>query len=366
MSHKIAIIFGARPNFMKVAPVYRELSKAGFKISLIHTGQHYDPLLSDVFFEDLSLPPADFHLDVGSAQIAVQLSEIIKKLSAILPRISPDLAIVAGDVTSTLAGALGAKLYGIPLAHIEAGLRSFDDSMPEEINRRLTDSISDLLFATENSGMINLRNENCRGKAVLVGNTMIDTLLSLVERSKLEFPRPSGKYAVATFHRPENVDRPDVLERIIFILDKIGEEMPVYFPVHPRTQKNIGSNTEIAKHIELSGTNRGLQFVEPMQYRAFLSLMSGASLVLTDSGGVQEETTVLGVPCLTLRENTERPVTVEFGTNRIVGTNPETVIPIAKRILDLGIEKKGIPPLWDGRASERIAGEIVAFFEEHK
>jgi UDP-N-acetylglucosamine 2-epimerase (non-hydrolysing) len=347
---------------MKAAPLYRELLKRGVKVTLVHTGQHYDPLLSDVFFDELGLPDPDFHLGVGSGLPAIQLSDTIRKLSTVLMVISPDIVVVVGDVTSTLASALAARLNGIKIAHVEAGLRSFDDGMPEEINRRLTDSISDLLFVTEQSGIVNLKNENNRGEIYLVGNTMIDTLLSTAEKAKEEFIAPKIPYALVTLHRPENVDNPGKLISILDLLATVGKKLPVVFPVHPRTQKRlaeIGSNIKIGEGF--NGIAKGLNFIEPLQYKSFLSAMASAKIVLTDSGGIQEETTVLGVPCLTLRENTERPITVEKGTNKIVGTDKEKVLNAVDEILNGKVFEKRIPPLWDGHAAERIAEQIAEF-----
>ena len=362
MSSKIAVIVGVRPNFMKAAPVLKELSRRGLQLFLIHTGQHYDQLLSKVFFKDLDIPEPDLHLEVKNDTRSGQLSEIIEKLSIILEECDPGLVIVFGDVTSTLGGALAARMSDFSLAHIEAGLRSFDNGMPEEINRRLTDAISDLLFVTEESGVENLNNESCRGRIFLVGNTMIDSLLATAERSCVEYPAPNWDYALATLHRPDNVDNLDILANLITALEEIGEELPVYFSVHPRTEKNLRIlYPDLVLQDEIDNSKRGLFYLTPRPYSEFLSLMKSSKMVLTDSGGIQEETTVLGVPCLTLRENTERPITIDIGTNILVGRDSKRIVLEAKKIMN-SVEIKGrIPPFWDGNAASRIADHIIEY-----
>ncbi len=370
MIRSVMLVAGARPNFMKLAPLYHALStrrasakEAGIdlRVAIVHTGQHYDPNMSDVFFRDLGIPPPDRHLDVGSASHAEQTARIMIAFEAVLLSDRPDLVVVVGDVNSTIACALTARKLGIRVAHVEAGLRSFDMTMPEEINRKLTDAISDLLFVTEESGVANLRKEGIAPEKVfLVGNVMIDTLRANLDRIAADDFRPleavrafrEGKraYGLLTLHRPSNVDRRETLAPIWEVLREIAREVPILFPVHPRTRAKIES-------FGLNGG--GITLVEPVGYLDMLYAVRGAAIVLTDSGGLQEETTALGIPCVTIRENTERPVTVERGTNYLAGTRPEGIRSAAREILS-GEGKRGqVPPLWDGCAASRIADIIL-------
>ena len=362
---KILSVVGARPNFMKIAPIAAEIQKfPSFEHCLVHSGQHYDELLSGNFFSDLGLPEPNVNLQVGSGSHAQQTAEIMKRLEPVLANFRPDLVLVVGDVNSTLASAITAAKMGIAVGHVEAGLRSFDRSMPEEINRKLVDSISDLLFVSERSGVDNLKAEGVDpAKIYFVGNVMIDTLLRhrpvaarspILDQLQLRESTRARPYAVLTLHRPSNVDHADVLREILAAVSEIAQEMPVLFPVHPRTRKNIadfGFNSMLARDGELG---HGIRALEPLGYLDFLALNDHARLVLTDSGGIQEETTALGVPCLTLRENTERPATTEYGTNQIVGTNRARILGAARSALGGPARSARIPPLWDGQASSRI------------
>ncbi len=371
---KIVSVVGARPNFMKVAPLVSELRNIpAVEHVVIHSGQHYDDQLSAAFFRDLALPEPDVNLQVGSGSHAWQTAEIMKRLEPVLLDAKPDLVVVVGDVNSTLAAAITAAKLGIRLAHVEAGLRSFDPTMPEEINRKLTDAISDLLFVTEESGVQNLRREGIPADRIhLMGNVMIDSLLrhrplaarsNILEELKLVEdgvgPRP---YALMTLHRPSNVDDPQVLGGILRAVATIAEELPVFFPVHPRTRERM--ETLGYKHYlnEEDSRHRGLVPFASLGYLEFLCLMDHARLVLTDSGGVQEETTALGVPCLTLRENTERPATVEQGTNQLVGSDPERLLEAARKVLAGQCPLGRRPPLWDGEAAPRIVKIILERF----
>jgi UDP-N-acetylglucosamine 2-epimerase (non-hydrolysing) len=351
---RITNIVGARPNFMKMAPLLREMRRyPEIQATLIHTGQHYDDAMAGQFFQDLELPPPDVSLEVGSGTHAYQTAEVMKRLEPVLVGQRPHVVVVVGDVNSTLAGAVTAVKLGIPVAHVEAGLRSFDRSMPEEINRLLTDAISEHLFVTEESGRENLLREGVdQGKIHMVGNVMIDSLdqsRHLWERSDVltRVGLTRGRYGVVTLHRPANVDDPATLRGLLKALGEISRQLPLLFPVHPRTRQRLEA--------EGLAEADGLRYVAPLGYLDFIGLVAGARLVLTDSGGLQEETTALGVPCLTLRDQTERPITVVEGTNRIVGTSPDRILVEASRILteqlSLSVAR---PALWDGRASERI------------
>ena len=362
----IAVVAGARPNFMKIAPIVRALrERAGaalqsgidLRVSIVHTGQHYDENMSEVFFRELEIPAPDRHLEVGSGSHAEQTARIMVAFEKYILQERPDWVVVVGDVNSTIGCALPAKKLGVKVAHVEAGLRSFDMSMPEEINRKLTDAISDLLFVTEESGVRNLRAEGVAPEKVfVVGNVMIDTLLR--NKAKIEgpdfVPSPAVKafcgngrrYAVLTLHRPSNVDSREALGPIWGVLSEIALRIPILFPVHPRTR---------AKIREFGLNENGITLVDPVGSLDMLYAVKGATLVLTDSGGLQEETTVLGIPCITIRENTERPVTVSVGTNYLAGTDPVRILSAADEILAGNAKKGAIPPLWDGRSSERIA-----------
>jgi UDP-N-acetylglucosamine 2-epimerase (non-hydrolysing) len=355
---RLMIAVGARPNFMKAAPIMAACAeRADIQARLVHTGQHYDEAMSDLFFRQLGLPEPDVSLGVGSDTHGRQTGRIMQAFEPVMEQERPDALIVVGDVNSTAACALvGAKL-GVPVAHVEAGLRSFDRRMPEEINRIVTDAVSDLLFCTEEAAVANLRREGVAEKKVfLVGNVMIDTLLASRQKaeestilSRLSV-QPQG-YAVLTLHRPENVDHPEVLAGILEAVGKISREIAVVFPAHPRTRKQMAAGSV--------RTPANLKVTEPLGYLDFLKLTAEAAAVLTDSGGIQEETTILRVPCLTLRENTERPVTVERGTNRIAGTQREGIVN-AWRAMRGGAEAAPEPPaLWDGKAAERIVGVLA-------
>ena len=357
---KILSVVGARPNFIKIAPIDKAFRKYGKAVShkICHTGQHFDDCMSKVFFDDLNMPRPDFYLGIGGGSHASQTARIMLELEKVFETEKPDLVIVPGDVNSTLAAALVASKMGIPIAHVEAGLRSFDNTMPEEINRIITDVVSDYLFVTEHSGIRNLRDEGIdNDKIFFVGNTMIDTLeahYDLIESCSItkDMGLTHGSYILATFHRPTNVDDKEGLEELMQTLGRLANNRKLIFPVHPRTRKNIreyGLATDLSNNLILT---------QPLGYIEFLSLMRYAELVITDSGGIQEETTYLGVQCITVRKNTERPVTIDVGTNHLVGTDLEKVEKIALDILG-GTTKPGrIPELWDGKAAKRIA-EII-------
>ena len=358
---KLLSVVGARPNFIKIAPVDKALRRHGKVVShkICHTGQHFDDCMSKVFFDELKMPRPDFYLGVGGGSHASQTARIMLELEKVYELERPDLVIVPGDVNSTMAAALVASKMGIPIAHVEAGLRSFDKAMPEEINRIITDVVSDLLFVTEHSGTKNLREEGIDSdKIFFVGNTMIDTLedhYKLIEEATVaaDMGLTPGQYILATFHRPTNVDDKQGLSDLIDTLKRLAGQRKLVFPVHPRTMKNL-------KEFGLDGNlPAGLILTPPKGYIEFLSLMRHAELVVTDSGGIQEETTYMGVQCITVRKNTERPVTIDVGTNHLVGTDLEKVEKVALDILG-GITKPGrIPEMWDGKAARRIAEVIV-------
>ncbi|HET7786506.1 MAG TPA: UDP-N-acetylglucosamine 2-epimerase (non-hydrolyzing) [Myxococcales bacterium] len=355
---KILHVVGARPNFMKVAPILAQLRRReGVRQVLVHTGQHYDAKMSDVFFRDLGMPDPDVHLGVGSGSHAQQTAKVMIEIEPVLLREKPDVVVVAGDVNSTIAVALVASKMGLAIAHVEAGLRSRDWSMPEEVNRVLTDRLSALLFTPSRDGDENLRAEGIESSRIhFVGNVMIDSLAAALPRAResriherLELPRKG--YALATLHRPANVDEPAALRRLLSALAEVAAQVPVVFPIHPRTRSRLPAGFEAP----------GLKLVEPLGYLDFLALIAEARLVMTDSGGIQEETTALGVPCLTLRDNTERPVTVELGTNQLVGTDPRRAVAAAREVLAGRGKKGGLPELWDGHAAGRIADILVRF-----
>jgi UDP-N-acetylglucosamine 2-epimerase (non-hydrolysing) len=352
MMIRISAVVGARPNFMKMAPILESARvRSGFEVRLLHTGQHYSPEMSATFFEELGMPEPDVNLDAGGGSQTAQTAGIMQKLEPEFTEHRPDVVLVVGDVNSTMAATLVAAKMGIPVAHVEAGLRSFDRRMPEEINRLVTDALSDYLFASEPSGVRNLVSEGvCREKIFLVGNVMIDTLMKFrakaAETAVLErLGLRSKDYVVTTLHRPSNVDDLERLTGLLDMLSQLARQLPVVFSVHPRTRARI----------EAAGLmNHNLTLTPPLGYLEFLRLTSEARMVLTDSGGIQEETTILGVPCLTLRENTERPITIEQGTNRLVGVDPEAVLAAALETLDAPSQSGRAPELWDGRASSRI------------
>lgn len=362
MTFQIQCVVGARPNFMKIAPLMHELQKYDhIKAQLVHTGQHYSENMSRLFFDELGLPVPDVYLGVGSANHGAQTGKIMIEFEAVLCQSKPDVVVVVGDVNSTLACALVAVKQGVPVAHIEAGLRSFDMSMPEEINRILTDRISEFLFVTEESGLTNLANEGIdKNKVHFVGNLMIDTLLKHLQKARestiLQALKLQSKaYAVLTLHRPSNVDSRTIFMEISRALDTIQHNLPIVFPIHPRTKQRL-IDFDMVTHLE---SLQNLIMTEPLGYLDFLKLIAEARFVLTDSGGIQEETTVLGVPCLTLRENTERPVTVSKGTNVVVGRDGDRIVAESEKIFR-GLSAVGtVPELWDGRAAERIVYELM-------
>jgi len=358
---KILNIVGARPNFMKIAPIHR-LMQNSEKIDpvLLHTGQHYDQKMSKIFFNDLEMPEPQIYLGVGSGSHAEQTGKVMMELEKIVMQLKPDLVLVVGDVNSTLAASLVATKLHIPVAHVEAGLRSFDRNMPEEINRIVTDSVADLLFVTEKSGETNLLNEGVvQNKIYFVGNVMIDSLFYFLEKAKQskileQLDLVEQPYSLVTLHRPSNVDSQQSFANILNAFEKIEKKIPIIFPIHPRTKKMIeqlGFGEKIKRM-------QNLRMTDPLGYLDFLNLMKNAAFLLTDSGGIQEETTVLGMPCITMRENTERPITVELGTNVIVGMNTEKIISESLKVLSGKFKKGQIPPFWDGKAAERIV-EII-------
>ncbi|TLY42740.1 MAG: UDP-N-acetylglucosamine 2-epimerase (non-hydrolyzing) [Nitrospirae bacterium] len=367
---KMVVIAGARPNFVKIAPLIKEMRRyPSMHPVFIHTGQHYDQVMSDQFLMELELQPPDINLGVGSGSHATQTAEVIRRLEPILEIVKPHAVLVVGDVNSTLGAALTAAKLGIPVAHVEAGLRSFDRTMPEEINRVLTDAISDLLFVTEESGQRNLLREGISEEKIhFVGNVMIDTLRSSKERweSSSIFRRlglvEGSYYAVLTLHRPSNVDDPATLKPLLEALQVLSQQLPIIFPVHPRVKPQLLQQKDLFWPRQGSGESlpgKGISCLDPLGYYDCIALMSRARLVLTDSGGIQEETTILGVPCLTLRNTTERPVTVTHGTNRVIGTDPGRIVEEALRTLDNPPLSNGGPPLWDGEASKRIVQILV-------
>jgi len=361
MSIRVLTVAGARPNFMKVAPLVRALAaRDGVRPVLVHTGQHYDERMSRLFFEQLAIPRPDVNLEVGSASHAAQTAAIMQRFEPVVREHRPDVVVVVGDVNSTVACALVASKLHVPVAHVEAGLRSFDRRMPEEINRVLTDAISDFLFVTERSGLANLAAEGAADENVhFVGNVMIDTLLANLEKARESRVLddlglvPRG-YAAMTLHRPGNVDEQETFDRLFGAIRTIAEDLPVVFPAHPRTRKNM----EAFGYFEGDRLG-GVRLVEPLGYLDFLRLTAEARLVLTDSGGIQEETTILKVPCLTLRENTERPVTVEVGCNQVVGTDPERILAAYRNVVEDQDFTCETPEKWDGHAADRIADVLV-------
>jgi len=377
---KVLSVVGARPNFVKIAPILRALRGAPAPVEsiLVHTEQHYDDEMSAAFFTDLAISQPDYTLGVGSGSHATQTAEIMKRFEPVIIDERPDIVVVVGDVNSTIACALTAAKLGIKVAHVEAGLRSFDRTMPEEINRLLTDAIADFLFTTEESANENLRREgHPAAKIFFAGNVMIDSLLwcrglaarsTILERLGLQEFTTGRGYALVTMHRPSNVDAADKLDALLGTLATIAREIPVILPLHPRTRARI-NEFGLTRHFHFLDSDQGaVRFIpgritalNPVGYVDFFRLMSAARLVLTDSGGIQEETTCLGVPCLTLRENTERPITVTAGTNTVTGTDPARILACAQQALRNGAPTPKLPPLWDGHAGERI----VNILREH-
>lgn len=358
---QVLCVAGARPNFMKIAPVMAALAETGIAAQLLHTGQHYDAAMSDGFFADLGIPRPDHHLEVGSGSHAVQTAEVMKRFEPVLESVQPQAVLVVGDVNSTIACALVAAKRGVRVIHVEAGLRSYDRSMPEEINRVLTDQLSDLLFTTEKSALANLQREGIDPARVeFVGNVMIDTLYRNLERAV-----PSSQtlgvtlpgYAVLTLHRPSNVDDPATLAALLDVIGEINRELPVVLPLHPRTRGNI-------EKFGLSAKLDALRILPPLGYLDMLGLMRDAKLVLTDSGGIQEETTALGVPCLTLRDNTERPITLTEGTNTLVGADSAAIRAAFQLVMANGGRAGCIPEYWDGRAAMRIAHTLKGWLPQ--
>lgn len=367
---RILTVVGTRPNFVKIAPLLDEMScHPGIETILVHTGQHYDHEMSTAFFEDLQIPAPHLNLGVGSGTAVTQTAEIMLRLERVVEETEPDVVVVVGDVNSTLSAALTTAKMGLPLAHVEAGLRSFDRTMPEEVNRILTDAISDFLFVTEPSGVENLLREGRpKERIFLVGNVMIDTLKRFLPQAK-RHPIPpelqtqgnsrvdlTGPYGLVTLHRPATVDNLATFRVIWAALEEIAKEVPLIFSVHPRTQIRMEEGG-LAEPVPYA--SNGVRLVPPMSYLPFLKIQSAATLMITDSGGVQEETTALGIPCLTVRENTERPITLSEGTNVLVGLDGRRLVKEARKILR-GEGKKGhVPKLWDGHASARIVRTLV-------
>jgi len=372
----ILCVVGARPNYMKIAPIIRELRGKNNSIStkLVHTGQHYDPEMNDAFFTQLQIPQPDIELDVGSASHAVQTAEIMKRFEPVIETERPEAVLVVGDVNSTIACALVAAKKHIPVIHVEAGLRSYDRSMPEEINRVLTDQIAELLFITEPEARDNLLREGVQDDRIhYVGNVMIDTLrrcqaravpaqltLGAADQRNLFLSGDVG-YSVLTLHRPSNVDDPQVFRHILETVRAVSERLPVAFPVHPRTRKR-------AAELGLQGLLESprIALLQPLGYLEMLGLVSAAQLVMTDSGGLQEETTVLGIPCITLRHNTERPVTEKQGTNTVVGHDRQRILTIVDDVLQTGGKRGRVPELWDGKAAVRIKTVLNDWLQQRR
>jgi UDP-N-acetylglucosamine 2-epimerase (non-hydrolysing) len=347
-------VVGARPNFMKAAPVVRALPEySTLRQTIVHTGQHYDANMSDVFFQQLAIPAPDVNLQVGSGSHAQQTAEIISRFEPVVLERKPDLVLVYGDVNSTVAAALVCVKLLVKVGHVEAGLRAFDRTMPEEINRLLTDQLSDLLFTPSKDGNENLAREGIAPEKVhFVGNVMIDTLIRMLPVARQQIPQDlPERYVLVTLHRPSNVDDLGWLAEMVTALREIASDVPVVFPVHPRTRKKLADAGLQAD---------GLRIIDPLPYVEFVGSQTRAALVITDSGGIQEETTYLGVPCITVRDNTERPITVEMGTNHLVGRSIDRIRSAAYEILNGSKKDAAIPPLWDGHAAERIAAVIAA------
>ena len=364
MSTEILCVVGARPNFMKIAPIMAAFATKPIQAKLVHTGQHYDPAMSDSFFEQLGIPRPDVNLEVGSATHAVQTAEIMRAFEPVVDAEKPRAILVVGDVNSTIACALVAAKKGVKVIHVEAGLRSYDRHMPEEINRVLTDQISDILFTTERSALDNLVREGVAPERVhFAGNVMIDTLRMNLDRAvpadRTLGGRPERGYAVVTLHRPSNVDNPEVFRALLETLGTVAQKVDVVFPIHPRTRST-------AERFGLSALleQPGIRLLPPQGYLEMLGLTRDATVVLTDSGGLQEETTALGVPCVTLRENTERPITMIDGTNTLTGPVPEKILQCFSDILATGGKRGRIPEYWDGHSANRIADKLREWLDE--
>ena len=360
MTGPVILVVGARPNFMKIAPIHAELGRRGISRIILHTGQHYDENMSKVFFDDLGMPQPDIYLGIGSGSHATQTAKVMVEFEKVCKEHNPSMVIVVGDVNSTVACSMVCAKEWIPCAHVEAGLRSFDREMPEEINRLITDAIADYLLTPSPDGDENLRNEGVSEERIKrVGNVMIDSLFNNLERSKnstihSDLNIEKGNYGVLTLHRPSNVDEKDVFTVIIGALEEIGSKIPLVFPLHPRT-KNRAEQFGLTKRLE---SIPNIVLTGPAGYLDFVALMAESKLVLTDSGGLQEETTALGIPCLTLRDNTERPITVTEVTNTIVGNDPQVIIDAAIEVIENGGKAGRIPELWDGKTATRIADII--------
>jgi UDP-N-acetylglucosamine 2-epimerase (non-hydrolysing) len=359
---QILHVVGARPNFVKIAPIYMQMAKnSAVHQALVHTGQHYDREMSSIFFEEFGLPDPAFNLGVGSGGHGQQIGRIMVELEPLLEELHPDWLVVVGDVNSTVAAALVAAKLGIRVAHVEAGLRSFDRTMPEEVNRLVTDQLADLLLTPSRDADANLVREGIdASKIEFVGNVMIDTLVHLQPRTERQWPGLrdrlgiDGDYGLVTLHRPSNVDRPETLGEILTALEQVGRRMPMLFPIHPRTRRRM---EEFSLDVRGAG---GLRIMEPLGYVDFMALTSHARLVVTDSGGIQEETTYLGIPCLTVRPNTERPITVTAGTNQLVESRRDTIVSVVEAVLNGGRQARFAPPeLWDGAAASRIVSTLA-------
>ncbi|MCB9849371.1 MAG: UDP-N-acetylglucosamine 2-epimerase (non-hydrolyzing) [Phycisphaerales bacterium] len=360
---KIINICGARPNFMKIAPLMRAYGDhANIEPLLVHTGQHYDENMSNLFFRQLGIPEPDVNLEVGSGSPTRQTADIMTRFEPLVIEHKPDWVLVVGDVTSTIACSLVAVRHGVRVAHVEAGLRSFDREMPEEINRVLTDSISNLLFVTEPSGIENLRREGVPDDRIhFVGNVMIDTLRANFDKAQAstileDLGLAPKSFNVVTLHRPSNVDDATTFARIADAIDTVQQDLPVVFPMHPRTRNNL-ARLGLAERF---AAMPNLRIIDPVGYLDFLKLMGQAAVVLTDSGGIQEETTILGTWCLTLRENTERPITIDQGTNRLVGTDTDNIINAYRKCRSTNLATPPVPDKWDGQAAKRIAAILAA------
>lgn len=357
---RVLAVVGARPNFVKIAPIMAELAEYPYiKTTLVHTGQHYDAQMSDSFFANLDIPRPDVNLKVESGSAIAQIADIMRRIEPVIENARPDVVVVVGDVNSTVAATLAAVKVGRPVAHVEAGLRSFDRAMPEEVNRVLTDAVSDLLFTTEPAAEENLLREGVAAEKIhFVGNVMIDTLFRYRERARQSdvldrLGLAPGGYAVLTLHRPSNVDDEGTLGLLLSAIGRIQAEVPVVFPVHPRTRRRLEALAAVLPPMP------GVRLADPMPYLDFVQLMGEARCMLTDSGGIQEEASALGIPCLTLRHNTERPVTVTRGTNRIVGTDPDAIYQSWREVAEGRWPEGSLPELWDGKAAGRIVRVLL-------